>query len=461
MDVGLIGLGVMGKNLVLNIADHGYSVAVYNRTYNKTIEFITETNKNTIKGYEKLEDFIFSLKEPKIIFIMVMAGTAIDKILEEISGFLGINAVVIDGGNSHYLDTERRCYKYFGRFNYIGCGISGGEEGARYGPSLMPGGNKEGWVLIKELLCVISAKFKIGENEFPCCEWMGEGGSGHFVKMVHNGIEYGDMAILSELYLIMKYLGMENEKMADTFKSWNDEHQFSGYLLNVMELVLKKKEKQEYIINSIEDKSEQKGTGRWCVVASIENTTPSTLMAESVYSRFLSNQKDLRIDFSKKIDDCLEITNDINLNEDDLKRTFFMAKAVSYVQGFNLLRNGSKNNNWDLNLPSITRIWRNGCIIRSNFLEVIENIVQEVDENFELSDIFINICKQNIQNLRKVVGFSICKGIPVPVLSACLEFFDILNTKRGGGNIIQALRDYFGSHMVRFLGKDEDEHVEW
>jgi 6-phosphogluconate dehydrogenase len=458
MDLGLIGLGVMGKSLVLNFEDKGYSVCVYNRTKQRTRDFLAGISSSKIKPAYEMEEFASSLKSPRKIFVVVEAGKAVDAVLEGLAPLLSEEDVVIDFGNSHYKDTKERCQKFHGKFLYMGCGVSGGERGARYGPSLMLGGSEVAWLRVREALMDISARYTLGGESYPCCSWVGEDGSGHFVKTIHNGIEYGDMAIISEVYLILKSLGYNNEEMSKLFSKWNENKELEGYLMGMTSTVVGKMEGDCYIIDDIEDLAEQKGTGAICVVSSIEASSPAVLMAESVFSRMVSFRKEKRVKFSKykRVGE-----SSVLITEEDLEKCLVLSKAVSYVQGLNLMKCVSDLEKWGLNLMVICRVWRNGCIIRCGFLETVEKIIEEVEDDYELSETFIKFYQENINHLRRVVLYSIEVGVPIPTISSCLAYLDGIGTKRGGGNLIQGLRDLFGAHGFRRVGKTENTHLQW
>ena len=464
-DIGLIGLAVMGENLVLNMESKGFTVAVYNRTVEKVDKFVAGrgSGKNFI-GAHSIEELCRSLKRPRKVMMLVKAGKAVDDFIEQIIPYLEPGDVIIDGGNTHFPDTIRRtAYVESKGLLYIGTGVSGGEEGALNGPSIMPGGSAAAWELVKPVFQAICAKAG-GE---PCCDWVGENGAGHFVKMVHNGIEYGDMQLICEVYQIMKdLLGMSAGEMHEVFKEWN-EGELSSYLIEITRDILAyRNEAGEVVVDKILDTAGQKGTGKWTGVAALDLGIPLTLIAESVFSRCLSAKKDERIAASKQLAGPTPMfTGDKKAFIDDLKNALYASKIISYAQGYLLMREAAKEYNWNLNNGGIALMWRGGCIIRSVFLGEIK---KAFDTNPDLSNLlldpFFNEKVTSAQaSWRKVVTTAIANGIPVPSMTAGLTYFDGYRTERLPANLLQAQRDYFGAHTYERIDRPRGEffHTNW
>lgn len=464
-DIGVIGLAVMGENLALNMESRGYSVSVFNRTYSKTENFINgRANGKNFTGSEKIEDFVSSIEKPRKIMLMVKAGDVVDRTIESLLPYLEEGDVLIDGGNSDYRDTERRVNELSSKnILFIGSGVSGGEEGALLGPSLMPGGNPEAWTEIKEIFEAISAKTSKGE---PCCNWMGGGGAGHFVKMVHNGIEYGDMQLISEAYNIMKnILGMSNDEIGDKFTQWNN-GVLNSYLIEITSEIFKYKEDGNYVVDRILDVAGQKGTGRWTVETSLELANPLTLITEAVFSRYLSSIKDIRETVAKEFDPKA-ISVDINRDEilSDLEKTLYSAKIISYTQGFALLSDADKKFGWNLNMAEIAETWRGGCIIRSNFLDKIAAAFRKNKAlvNLVLDDYFKNELKASLNGFKSICSIAVLNEVPVPAFTSALNYFNGLKSKNLPANLIQAQRDYFGAHTYERIDRERNEffHSNW
>lgn len=464
-DIGLIGLAVMGENLVLNMESKGYTVAVYNRTTEKVDAFLNGrgAGKNFI-GAHSIEEFVASIEKPRKVMMLVKAGKPVDDFIELLLPHLDEGDIIIDGGNSLYTDTNRRVeYVESKGLLYVGTGVSGGEEGALKGPSMMPGGSPAAWPYIKEIFQSISAKVD-GE---PCCDWVGEGGAGHFVKMVHNGIEYGDMQIICEAYQIMKdLLAMSADDQHKVFAKWNKE-ELNSYLIEITADILAYKDKEgKPLVDSILDKAGQKGTGKWTVDSALEVGVPLTLIAESVFSRCLSAQKDLRVEVSKVISGVeSKFEGDKTKFVEDLKQALYGAKIISYAQGYNLMMEAAKEYKWNLNYGGIALMWRGGCIIRSAFLG---DIKKAFDKNPQLPSLILDsFFKEKIEHAQKgwrqVVAQSVVNGIPVPALAAALTYFDGLRSGRLPANLLQAQRDYFGAHMYERVDKPRGEffHTNW
>ncbi|MGC9151794.1 MAG: decarboxylating NADP(+)-dependent phosphogluconate dehydrogenase [Microbacter sp.] len=465
-DIGLIGLAVMGENLVLNMESKGYTVAVFNRTVERVDHFINGrgAGKNFI-GTHSIAELCASLEKPRKVMMLVKAGQPVDDFIEQLIPHLEPGDIIIDGGNSHFPDTIRRTkYVESKGLLYIGTGVSGGEEGALHGPSMMPGGSPAAWPAVKEIFQSISAKVEDGT---PCCDWVGEGGAGHFVKMVHNGIEYGDMQIINEAYQIMKdMLGMSADEMHDVFKAWN-EGDLNSYLIEITRDILAYKDADGTpLVDKILDTAGQKGTGKWTAVTALDLGIPLTLIGESVFARCLSAQKDLRVEASKLLDGPR-----VNFNGDkkqmiaDLKDALFGAKIISYAQGYNLMMEAAKEYGWNLNYGGIALMWRGGCIIRSVFLG---DIKKAFDKNPSLTHLlfdpyFKNIVESAQAGWRRVCSAALSNGIPVPALTAALTYFDGLRTERLPANLLQAQRDYFGAHTYERIDKPRGQffHTNW
>ncbi|MDE1170997.1 MAG: decarboxylating NADP(+)-dependent phosphogluconate dehydrogenase [Verrucomicrobium sp.] len=464
-DIGLIGLAVMGQNLVLNMNDHGYTVAVFNRTVKKVDEFLANEAKGTkVVGAHSIEDFVKLLKRPRRVMLMVKAGAAVDEFIEHLLPYLEKGDIIIDGGNSHYPDSVRRT-KYLAEkgLHFIGTGVSGGEEGARFGPSIMPGGAKEAWPAVKEIFQAISAK---ADGE-PCCDWVGEDGAGHYVKMVHNGIEYGDMQLISEAYHIMREtLGMTADELAKTFTDWN-KTELDSYLIEITSQIFAYKDTDgKPLVDKILDAAGQKGTGKWTVVSSLDTGTPVTLIAEAVFARALSAIKDDRVAASKVLSGPKDkFAGDKAAFVEDIRKALYASKIVSYAQGYMLLRAAAKENNWHLNYGGIALMWRGGCIIRSRFLG---NIKTAFEKNPELSSLlldgFFQAEMEKCQaSWRKVVSQAALLGVPSPTFSTALAFYDGYRSANLPANLLQAQRDFFGAHTYERLDKPRGEffHTNW
>ncbi|MDL2304399.1 decarboxylating NADP(+)-dependent phosphogluconate dehydrogenase [Bacteroides sp. OttesenSCG-928-D19] len=464
-DIGLIGLAVMGENLVLNMESKGYTVAVFNRTVEKVDKFVNGRGKgkNFIAAHS-IEELCQSLERPRKVMMLVKAGQAVDDFIEQIIPHLEPGDVIIDGGNTHFPDTVRRtAYVESKGLLYIGTGVSGGEEGALNGPSMMPGGSNAAWELVKPIFQSICAK----ADGQPCCDWVGENGAGHFVKMVHNGIEYGDMQLICEVYQIMKdLLGMSAQEMHEVFKEWN-EGELDSYLVEITRDILAyKNEEGEVVVDKILDTAGQKGTGKWTGVTALDLGVPLTLIAESVFSRCLSAQKDERVIASKQLTGPKPIFNgDKAAFIHDLKNALYASKIVSYAQGYLLMREAAKEYNWNLNYGGIALMWRGGCIIRSVFLGKIK---EAFDKNPTLANLLLDpFFKDKVmaaqESWRRVVTAAFANGIPVPSMSAGLTYFDGYRTERLPANLLQAQRDYFGAHTYERIDRPRGEffHTNW
>ena len=466
-DIGLIGLAVMGENLVLNMESKGFHVSVFNRTVEKVDKFMGGRGKGkNIYGARSLEDFVSSLKSPRKVFLMVKAGQAVDDFIDKLIPLLDKGDIIIDGGNTHFPDTTRRtAYVESKGLLYVGTGVSGGEEGALNGPSMMPGGSPAAWPYVKPIFQGICAKVADGT---PCCDWVGEGGAGHFVKMVHNGIEYGDIQLICECYQIMKdILGMTNEEMHEVFAEWN-KGDLDSYLIEITRDILAKKDEDgKYVLDYILDTAGQKGTGKWTAVAALDAGVPLTLIGEAVFARCLSAQKEERVAASKilKGPSPVKFTGDRKAFLEDLRKALFAAKVVSYAQGYTLMRAAAKEYGWNLNYGGIALMWRGGCIIRSVFLGKIK---EAFDKNPDIANIlldpyFCDKLAEAQQGWRNVLGQAIVNGVPAPTLSAALEYYDGYRCGRLPANLLQAQRDYFGAHTYERTDRPRGEffHTNW
>ena len=465
-DIALIGLAVMGQNLILNMNDNGYKVVAYNRTASVTQEFLEGPAKGTdIVGAESYEEMIGMLSKPRKIMLMVKAGKPVDSVIETLLPLLDKGDVIIDGGNSNYPDSQRRAIDLKEKgIRFIGSGVSGGEEGARFGPSIMPGGNPEAWPFVKNIFQDISAKTEDGQ---PCCDWVGSNGAGHFVKMVHNGIEYGDMQLICEAYQFMKdQLGMSNDEMQATFQAW-DKGDLDSYLIEITSDILGFKEDGEYVVDKILDKAGQKGTGKWTAISALEFGMPVTLIGEAVFARCLSALKTERVAASTVLSgpDKVDLSADKKVLLEALGQALLASKIVSYAQGFMLMREASEHYEWDLQYGSIAQMWRGGCIIRSVFLDDIKAAFDKNGslDNLLLDDYFKDKINQSQAGWRKVIAKAVETGVPMPAMSAALAFYDGYRTANLPANLLQAQRDYFGAHTYEKVDGPEGKrfHSNW
>ena len=465
-DIGLVGLAVMGENLILNMASKGYTVTAYNRSVEKVDAFLEgRAQGKSIRGARSIEELVQSLAKPRKIMLMVKAGNAVDDFIEQLIPHLEPGDIIIDGGNTHYPDTDRRtAYLESKGLLFIGTGVSGGEEGALTGPSIMPGGSPAAWPHVKPIFQDIAAKVDDGS---PCCDWVGENGAGHFVKMVHNGIEYGDMQLICEAYQIMKdLLGMSADEMHEVFKEWN-QGELDSYLIEITRDILAfKDEDGAPLVDKILDTAGQKGTGKWTGVIALDLGIPLTLISEAVFARCLSSQKDQRVEASKVISGpAIKFEGDKKAMIDDLRNALFASKIISYAQGYLLMREAAKEYGWKLNYGGIALMWRGGCIIRSSFLG---NIKEAFDKNPELSnllldDYFRTTVEAAQAGWRRVAAAAIVNGIPSPTISSALTYFDGFRTARLPANLLQAQRDFFGAHTYERIDKPRGEifHTNW
>jgi 6-phosphogluconate dehydrogenase len=471
-DIAVIGLAVMGQNLILNMNDHGFTVVAYNRTTSKVDDFLANEAKGTnVVGAHSIPELMSKLKRPRRIMLMVKAGKPVDEFIETLLPHLEAGDIVIDGGNSLFGDTDRRVkYLESKGFQYIGTGVSGGEEGARRGPSIMPGGSHSAWAAVKPIFQGISAKVDGGA---PCCDWVGEGGAGHYVKMVHNGIEYGDMQLICEAYNIMKHgLGMSADEMHEVLKEWNT-GDLDSYLIEISRDILAKKDEDgSPLVDKILDTAGQKGTGKWTVINSQDLGIPITLMAEAVYSRCVSALKDERVKAAKKLKGPRPFLTSIAASPErkkqfiaDIRDALYASKIVSYAQGYMLMRAAAKEYGWNLNYGGIALMWRGGCIIRSRFLGKIKEAYDNNPKlsNLLLDDYFRGEIKKSQKGWRNIVATAAKKGIPVPAFSTALAFYDQYRSAVLPANLLQAQRDYFGAHTYERVDKPRGEffHTNW
>jgi len=465
-DIAVVGLAVMGENLILNMESKGFTVACFNRTTSKVDDFINgrAAGKNII-GAQTVEELVDSLETPRKVMCMIKAGGAVDAFIDQVTPLLDEGDIIIDGGNSHFPDTIRRTKKVEeSGLLYIGTGVSGGEEGALLGPSIMPGGSPAAWEAVKPIFQKISAHTDAGE---PCCEWVGQDGAGHFVKMVHNGIEYGDMQMICEAYQLMKEgLGLSNDEMHKVFTEWN-EGELDSYLIEITRDILGYRDEEgNEVVDLILDTAGQKGTGKWTAIAALDEGQPLTLIGEAVFARCLSAIKDERVTASGTLSGpAAKFEGDRDALIDDLRQALYASKLVSYAQGYQLMRAAAGSYGWDLNYGGIALMWRGGCIIRSVFLGKIK---EAFDSNPELSNLlldpFFSDVVQNAQAAwRRVVKTAVELGIPMPAIGAALAYFDGYRSERLPANLLQAQRDYFGAHTYERVDKPRGEffHTNW
>ena len=464
-DIGLIGLAVMGQNLVLNMADHGYTVAVFNRTTSKVDDFLAgPAQDKSIIGCHSLSEFCQSLRSPRRIMLMVKAGSAVDDFIEQLRPHLEAGDILIDGGNSLYTDTQRRVASLAKhKLLYIGMGVSGGEEGARHGPSLMPGGNAEAWPAVQDIFQAIAAKV----DGAPCCEWMGAGGAGHYVKMVHNGIEYGDMQLICEAYhLLRQGNGLGVSDIEGIFDQWN-QGVLDSYLMEITRDILSVHDADgQPLLDKVLDSAGQKGTGKWTGINALQNGTPLTLIAEAVFARYLSSMKLQRMTASLQLQGPGNKISSAPLSViDDIHDALYASKIISYAQGFMLMATTSRTMGWKLNYGNIALVWRGGCIIRSRFLN---NIKEAFDKSSELDcllldDFFRDAIHKAQEGWRRAICFAVKAGIPTPAFSSGLAFYDGYRCANLPANLLQAQRDYFGAHTYERTDKPRGEffHSDW
>ncbi|MBP3709908.1 MAG: decarboxylating NADP(+)-dependent phosphogluconate dehydrogenase [Treponema sp.] len=466
-DIGLIGLAVMGENLVLNMERNGYTVAVYNRSVERVDDFINGrgSGKKIIPAHT-LQELVASVARPRKIMLMIKAGTPVDQMMHLLMPLMEKGDVLIDAGNSNFMDTERRAQEAAQNgLLYIGTGISGGEEGALNGPSIMPGGNAKAWPLVQPIFQSIAAKVTDGT---PCCDWIGDGGAGHFVKMVHNGIEYGDMQLICEIYDIMrKHLAMNCDEISEVFAQWNS-GELSSYLIEITGKLLTYAEASgEHLVNKILDAAGQKGTGKWTVMSALEENVPLTLITESVFARCLSGEKDARMKNAAAFTHIFKTAEKSERAEliQQLHDALYAAKIISYAQGFELMQKAGAHYGWHLDLGNIALLWRGGCIIRSVFLEKIKDAFSKNGclQNLIMDSYFSGILNGTHMSLRKTVSLAALAGIPTPSLSSALSWFDGVRCSTLPANLLQAQRDYFGAHTYERIDKKRGEffHTDW
>ena len=468
-DIGLVGLGVTGRNLALNMESKGLQVSVFNYIPPVTEEFLggSGLGKRFI-GARSYEELVASISAPRKVFLMVTAGSAVDEVIGHLVPHLETGDIIIDGGNSDFHDTARRTAELEARgLLYVGTGVSGGEEGALKGPSMMPGGSPAAWPLVRGIFQSISARTADGE---PCCDWVGPGGAGHFVKMVHNGIEYGDIELICECYQLMRdLLGMENEEMASVFSEWNA-GELESYLIEITAEILRKKDDDGYVLDRILDTAGQKGTGKWTVQAALDEGMPLPLIGEAVFARCLSALKEERLAASEILRFAQDDRNDPERSEgsvtiDALRQALLCSKIVAYAQGFSLLDAASSHYGWGLDLGSIALLWRGGCIIRSAFLGKIREAMGSGKgcRNLMLAPYFSGVLTASQQAWRKVVAAAALNGIPVPALSSALSYYDGYRCGRSGANLLQAQRDFFGAHTYERTDRPRGQffHTDW
>jgi 6-phosphogluconate dehydrogenase len=465
-DIAVIGLAVMGQNLILNMNDHGFTVAAFNRTVSKVDDFLNKEAKGThVVGAHSVEEMVALLKKPRRVMLMVKAGKAVDEFIELLLPHLEPGDILIDGGNSLFEDTIRRTqYVESKGLLYIGTGVSGGEEGARRGPSIMPGGSPAAWPHVKEIFQKIAAKVDDGA---PCCDWVGENGAGHFVKMVHNGIEYGDMQLICEAYNLMKTgLGMSASEMHEVFADWH-KGELNSYLIEITRDILAFKDTDgQPLVDKILDTAGQKGTGKWTVISSQDLGIPITLIAEAVYARMISALKDERVAASNKLRGPNPAIKGVRAEVvEDIRKALYASKIVSYAQGYMLMRAAARQYNWNLNYGGIALMWRGGCIIRSVFLGKIKEAFERNPQlsNLMLDPFFRKALNGSHRAWRNVVSAAVKKGIPAPAFSTALAFYDGYRSERLPANLLQAQRDYFGAHTYERTDQTRGQffHTNW
>jgi 6-phosphogluconate dehydrogenase len=467
-DIGLIGLAVMGQNLVLNMNDHGYRVAVFNRTVSKVDDFINNEAAGTqVVGTHSIPELADALKKPRRVMLMVKAGDTVDQMIDNIVPHLEPGDIIIDGGNSHYPDTTRRTRALAEKgILFVGTGVSGGEEGARHGPSIMPGGNPAAWPHVKDIFQAIAAKVEDGS---PCCDWVGEEGAGHYVKMVHNGIEYGDMQLICEAYqLLREGLGLDMDELQAVFTEWN-KGELDSYLIEITAQIFTKRDDDgSPLIDKILDSAGQKGTGKWTGISALDLGMPLTLIGEAVFARCLSALKEERVAASKVLNGPQRkaaVPGDRAAFIEDVRRALYCSKIISYAQGYMLLREAAKEQGWNLNFGGIALMWRGGCIIRSRFLGKIKEAYDKNPQltNLLLDDFFSKVLNDDHASWRRAIIRAIESGVPTPAFSTALSFYDGYRSARVPANLLQAQRDFFGAHTYERVDKPRGQffHTNW
>lgn len=464
-DIGLVGLAVMGQNLIMNMNDHGFKVCAYNRTTSKVDDFLKAAAKGSqVVGAYSLKEFVSKLKRPRRVMLMIQAGKAVDEMIAELLPYLEKGDIIIDGGNSHFPDTERRCEELRAKGIYfLGTGVSGGEEGARRGPSMMPGGHKEAWPHVKPIFQSIAAHV----DQVPCCDWVGNNGAGHYVKMVHNGIEYGDIQLICEAYhLLTSVLGCSEPELKEIFAEWN-KGELDSYLIEIASHIFNFPDADgKPILTKILDVAGQKGTGKWTVINALEESIPLTLIGEAVSARHLSALKDERVRMSKLYKTAHKLfQGDRKEMIEAIRQALYASKILSYAQGFMLMRQASDAYKWDLNFGGIALMWRGGCIIRSRFLGKIKDAYDKNPklENLLCDDFFKDALNRSVAGWRKTVAMAVEYGAAVPCFASALTFFDGLRTEKSPANLTQALRDYFGAHTYQRVDQPLGKffHTRW
>jgi 6-phosphogluconate dehydrogenase len=466
-DIGLIGLAVMGQNLVLNMNDHGYTVAVFNRTVSKVDDFIQNEAKGTkVVGAHSIEELVGVLKSPRRVMLMVKAGDTVDHMIDLLVPHLDKGDIIIDGGNSLFTDTNRRTTDLGKKgILFIGTGVSGGEEGARFGPSIMPGGNPAAWPHVKEIFQAIAAKVEDGT---PCCDWVGENGAGHYVKMVHNGIEYGDMQLICEAYQLLETgLNLSSKELADIFAEWN-KGELDSFLIEITSLIFAKMDDDgKPMVDKILDTAGQKGTGKWTGISALDLGMPVTLIGEAVFARCLSALKEERVSAAKILRGPKAAAKGVDRKQfiEDVRVALYCSKLISYGQGYMLLREAAKENGWNLNMGGIALMWRGGCIIRSRFLGKIKDAYDKNPKlhNLLMDDFFSSLLNNYQDAWRRGIIKAIEFGVPTPAFSTALAFFDGYRTERLPANLLQAQRDFFGAHTYERVDKPRGQffHTNW
>ncbi|RRD96166.1 NADP-dependent phosphogluconate dehydrogenase [Clostridiales bacterium COT073_COT-073] len=460
-EIGLIGLSVMGVNLALNMADHGVKVSIFNRTVSVIDEVMEKYDHPNFRATYSIEELVKSLSRPRKIMMMVKAGQPVDMLIEQLLPYLEAGDILIDGGNSFFKDTIRR-EKYLSEKNifYLGVGVSGGEEGARRGPAIMPGGNRTAYQAVEQIFENISAK----AYDEPCCRYIGEDGSGHYVKMVHNGIEYADMQLISEIYMILKEIGgLSNDELQQVFAGWN-QNELESYLIEITADIFKVKDGDGYLVDKILDKASQKGTGKWTNLEAIDLGVDISVITSAVNARYMSNLKSERVKVSEMLDAPAKT---LTITKEELvelaRHSLYVAKIVCYAQGFKLLDKAQEVYNWTLNFDEIARIFRGGCIIRAKFLNDIAAALtmEKGVQNLIMAHFFRNIINQHLPKLREIMTLAVQSGIAVPAMSAALAYIDTYRTADSGANLIQAQRDYFGAHTFERTDQEGSFHYDW
>lgn len=463
-DIGLIGLAVMGSNLALNMADNGFDVAIYNRTYSVGEKVVSDNPHNNLTLYKELKDFVESLKSPRKIILMVKAGNAVDYVMNDLIPLLDKEDIIIDGGNSNFNDTIKRTKKIEDLgLNFLGVGISGGEEGARFGPAIMPGGKKSAYEHVRPVFEKIAAK---ADDGLPCVNYIGTDGAGHYVKMVHNGIEYADMQLIAESYSLLKHIGgFNNEELSEIFTEWN-KGELDSYLIEITAEIFKTKDTLtgNDLIDVILDRAAQKGTGKWTTEEALNTNTDASLLTSAVYARFMSANKDERVNASNILKyEEKELLVDKKALVEKVRQALYASKIIAYAQGFDLMKNAAKAHNWKLNFEEIAKIFRAGCIIRAKFLNRISEAYSKDNNltNLMLDDEFKNVLHSYQESLREVISMSVLKGISIPAFTSAISYFDAYRTKDSNANLIQAQRDLFGAHTFERIDKDGSFHHNW